>query len=597
MPRKETIFSALFIFATIFAVYGGSLSSGFIWDDQFLVIENPLVRAPLWSFQIFKQDIINSGFNYTIYYRPMQILSYAVDYRIWGMSPFGFHFTNIFIHFLNALLVFILIRLLISNIPVSFCATLLFAVHPAHAGAVSYVSGRADLLALFFLLISMICFTKYKITDKVPYLAGTLAAFLFAMLSKEMAVMVPFLLVAMDAVLLGRIRKFKFQDHIPVFLFLAVYSVFHQFFFKGRYHEMFSARDIAASFVSFGKMIIDFVTVAVCPIGLHMRQGGLPVWMTAFFMIVMAIMTVALFYLKKDRRELFFSTVFFMIAIAPMFFVVRYFKVYAEHWMYTASIGIFLFVSIVIGRLFLAGKEAKIISSAVLLGMVFFYSSVTMTQTRYWATDRALSERVLSFSDKDASAQYYEAFSYMKDKKYEESLNVMDRHMADNKKDPRAWYIKGRFELTAGKAEDARKDFEEAVKVNPVFDDAHFGLALVYLGRGEKEAGVAALNKVLSINPRYIQAHILLTTIYSETGANDKALIFARRAYEIDPYNYEVLVNLGTAYVVSGEVQKGARLFLEASELYPERPAPWYNLAYLFDKSGDNVSAEQYLEK
>jgi len=72
--------------------------------DEYLVVQNPLVRAPLFSFQIFRQDILSSNFTKTFYYRPIQMLSYAIDYRLWGMNPSAFHFTNILVHFLNVLL-------------------------------------------------------------------------------------------------------------------------------------------------------------------------------------------------------------------------------------------------------------------------------------------------------------------------------------------------------------------------------------------------------------------------------------------------------------------------------------------------------------
>ena len=192
MTKKQYTLISLTILAAVVVCYSSSLYSGFIWDDKFLVAENPIIRAPLWSGYLFTQDPANSGFSFTIYYRPMQMLSYALDYRIWGLNPFGFHLTNMLIHFFNGLLVFFLTKKITGREPLAIMASLLFVVNPAHAGAVSYISGRADLLMFFFGFLSMLCFYLFKKKGDSPHLAGSAVFFVFALLSKEAAIIIPF---------------------------------------------------------------------------------------------------------------------------------------------------------------------------------------------------------------------------------------------------------------------------------------------------------------------------------------------------------------------------------------------------------------------
>jgi hypothetical protein len=94
------------------------------------------------------------------FFRPLFILSYLIDTRIWGAKPFGFHLTNIVFHSLNAFLTFLLSRRLIENLKltarmqqtVALGAGALFLLHPSHTEAVSWISGRADIFATFFCL-------------------------------------------------------------------------------------------------------------------------------------------------------------------------------------------------------------------------------------------------------------------------------------------------------------------------------------------------------------------------------------------------------------------------------------------------------------
>ena len=173
MSWRENLLIISVLFVAVFVCYAATLNAGFVWDDQFIILSNPLIRAPLWSFAPFKQDIVNSSFTYTIYYRPIQILSYAVDYRLWGMNSSGFHFFGIFLHFLNSILVFFLILKLVREKAIALLAAIFFAVHPAYSGAISYISSRADLLFFFFGFLSMLLYVFFKEKKKALLLAAS----------------------------------------------------------------------------------------------------------------------------------------------------------------------------------------------------------------------------------------------------------------------------------------------------------------------------------------------------------------------------------------------------------------------------------------
>ena len=140
------------------------------------------------------------------FFRPLFILSYAIDGALWGTNPFGYHLTNIALHALNSYLVFILSAQLMrrnghdaaSSLRVSVAAGLIFLLLPSHTEAVSWISGRADLIATFFVLSALIFYDSYRQERSSPYLAATLALSMLALLAKESALCLPLIIIAIE---------------------------------------------------------------------------------------------------------------------------------------------------------------------------------------------------------------------------------------------------------------------------------------------------------------------------------------------------------------------------------------------------------------
>ncbi len=132
------------------------------------------------------------------YYRPITNLSYGLDYAIWGLEPLGYHITDLMLHTLNSILVFVFIRNLDGKrgVWVAFLAASIFALHPVHIETVPAIARRADLLSAFFLLLSLISWQMSRATrtsGRWLYLGTSLLLCGLAMGSKDSAIVLPFL--------------------------------------------------------------------------------------------------------------------------------------------------------------------------------------------------------------------------------------------------------------------------------------------------------------------------------------------------------------------------------------------------------------------
>lgn len=157
-PKKEITswhhaLSLCLIVVLTFAVYANSLQGEFIWDDKDLIVDNSYIKN--WSnldtnltkdFFYRSQDKGKVG-----YYRPVITLSYMLDYSLWKQNSSGYHLTNLIFHVLNSVTIYLLVLLLSGSLICSLLVSLLFAVHPIHTESVSWIAGRTDLIASFFL--------------------------------------------------------------------------------------------------------------------------------------------------------------------------------------------------------------------------------------------------------------------------------------------------------------------------------------------------------------------------------------------------------------------------------------------------------------
>src|SRR5213078_651512 len=179
-----------------------------IWDDQYLVRDNPLIKSPLLILESFRHYLFLDS--YSSHYRPVQNISYFLDYLFWNTNEFGFHLTNVLLHISSGILLYFLLRQLIlsfllprasqpvrqmalKRIPwishAAFLIALLWAVHPVHSAAVDYISGRADSLAFFFAAAGWLLFWKAQDCSRATsrMIINILAAScgLLALLSRE----------------------------------------------------------------------------------------------------------------------------------------------------------------------------------------------------------------------------------------------------------------------------------------------------------------------------------------------------------------------------------------------------------------------------
>ena len=179
----------LLFFVLIFAVYGRVIAYDYSYlDDQQLILEHADILERANAEEIFFNDVFFSPAN-SFYYRPILTWSFVLDWHLSGGNIHFFHFSNLIYHFIAVCLLFYLLMLSEINKEKALFLALLFALHPVVSQAVAWVPGRNDSLAAIFIFSSFIFFSRFLKFQKIRDLVFLGITFLFALLTKESAVL------------------------------------------------------------------------------------------------------------------------------------------------------------------------------------------------------------------------------------------------------------------------------------------------------------------------------------------------------------------------------------------------------------------------
>ena len=220
--KKRVLLETLSLPLLSFLLLLPLLGYGFLSDDFPLIVANPRLQS--WS--LFFQNLLTPFFSFPAnpqlhYWRPTTLLSYALELRLWGVSPWGFHLTNILLHTANTLLLYLLLKRFRPEGALPWTASLLFLLHPAHGENIAWISGRTDLLAFLFLALSLLFRLEYE--ERKRGLSISLLFFTLALLSKEAALLflpLLFLLFPSKGLKNRLLLLLPYLSLLPLYLFL-----------------------------------------------------------------------------------------------------------------------------------------------------------------------------------------------------------------------------------------------------------------------------------------------------------------------------------------------------------------------------------------
>ncbi|MDP2913697.1 MAG: hypothetical protein Q8N91_06825 [Candidatus Omnitrophota bacterium] len=556
MPTKYHLSLILLIIALTLLVYYDSFNNSFVYDDYPFLVENPAVRiltlrgiisnfidrAAASSSERLSKDV----------WRPFVTTSFAIDYRLWGLKPRFYHIENTAFHTMNAILVYCITFLILKDALAAFIASLVFAIHPAETEAVTWVSGRSNVLFLLFFLLAFIFHirdTGYK--KSVLNRALSLVFFAFSLFSKEMAIALPLVLILYDAHFHGR-RSLKtyVNNYLPFFLVGAFYLI-ARFSVLGTIaqKEEWWGGGIFANILVTLKAVAEYIRILLFPVNLkimYLVDAPKSLFerdiLAALFIIFLAIF----FYLANMRRkEASFYILWFFITLIPVSNIVPFKAVMAERFLYLPMIGFASCFGMIFSN---AGSNPRLgtMSRAVLnfifIAILIFYGAATISRNCEWRDEITFYAQESIRSPKDPTAHYNLAFAYGK-----EAHRYADREegIAD------AYYGL------------AIKEYKEALSLKPDSQLAYAGLGNVYNELGFYDDGIKNFRKASAIKEDS-DIYNNMAVSYYRKGIFDETIKFCKKALYLKPGHANAYINMGNAFYAKKEYGKAKLAWLEA---------------------------------
>lgn len=558
--RKQVILICLMVFIVASFTYLNTLKGDFVWDDEYLVVKNSQVKSFTHLGGIFKNYLGYGSGNINNFYRPLQELSYMVDYSVWGENPFGFHLTNIILHALASVLVFIFLFYLCADKLTSGLSALFYAVHPVHTEAVSYIAGRTDSLYLCFMLLSLILFIRYaqsfkrnKRKEHLFYLS--LVLFIFSLLAKEIAMVTPaliflyvFFFLRLPATKESYKRlKWKF---LPFAGILAVYVLLRLTvldFSNIAPASIFKAVPLGYRFLTFLRSLPVYIRIIIAPFDLHMERT---MAISRSFLSTGAVLTliglaIALWLVwisYKRNRIVSFAILWFFINLLPVSNIIPINSFIAEHWIYASSIGIFFLMS---------------------LGIVWVYRNIIPDKNIWKGGYLILIGFILGA---------YAFISVGRNIEWSDEVLFYKSTLRYQKGNSRIYLNLGNSYVERGNLKMAEKEYREALKINPEYAAAYGNLGSIYLRQDRNKEAKEMLMKALEVRPFYPEAHYNLGLANYREGKYKKSEENLITATQQMPQFYQAWNSLGELYIREKEANKAVECFKKSLQIFPNQP-------------------------
>ncbi|MBL7207805.1 MAG: glycosyltransferase family 39 protein, partial [Desulfobacterales bacterium] len=203
--RREGVV-CLFLALTVLAVYWQVGNHEFVnYDDKDYITENQHVQAGLTLKSIAWAFTSTHAGNW----HPLTWLSHMLDCQIYGLNPCGHHFTSVFFHILNSILLFLVFKRMTGAFWKSAFVAALFALHPLHVESVAWAAERKDVLSAFFWMLTMGSYIRYVERPGTNRYLLVLLFFALGLMAKPMLITLPFVLLLLDYWPLGRFHVRK----------------------------------------------------------------------------------------------------------------------------------------------------------------------------------------------------------------------------------------------------------------------------------------------------------------------------------------------------------------------------------------------------
>ena len=521
----KTICICIALAALTWAVFGQTVQYDFVnYDDPSYVYQNARITSGI--------NVANVAWAFTHVHsenwHPLTTITHMLDCQLHGLNARWHHFTNVLLHCLAVVLLFVALERMTDALWRSAFVATVFAVHPLHVESIAWVAERKDVLSAVFFMLTLLAYLHYTRAPSIGRYSAVALVLALGLMSKSMLVTLPFVLLLLDYWPLGRFGTHRSNharrllqlvlEKIPLIALSAISSVVTFLAQRGAIgwtdQLPLSAR-ISNALVAYVVYIRQMFWPARLAVFYPHPENRLPAWEVALAVIVLVGITATAFVFRKKAPYFTTGWLWYLGMLVPVIGLVQVgWQGHADRYTYLPQIGLYIAVTWAVTDLTRSWRFQQMALGAATVLIVGALSCCAWLQTSYWRDSETL--------------------------------------------------------------------FSHALAVTNNNDVALNNLGIVFLDKGQLDDAISRLQAAIDLRPENAPAHDNLAKALLKKGQVSEAMVHYRKFLELEPGNVEARNTLGTAFIQQGRVREAIEQWQEALETQPENGNAASNLAWVF---------------
>ncbi len=535
----------LCLFVLTWVVFAQTLRYDFVnYDDPRYVYQNTRITGGIdfanvaWAFSHIHSEN----------WHPLTTITHMLDCQLHGLNAGGHHFTNVLLHGLAVVLLFVALERMTGALWRSAFVSAVFAVHPLHVESVAWIAERKDVLSAFFLMLTLLAYLHYTRAPSIGRYLTVAFVVALGLMSKPMLVTLPFVLLLLDYWPLGRFEAHRSNigrqvlqlilEKIPLIALSAVSSIVTFLAQRGAIgwtEQLPVSARISNALVAYVIYIRQMFWPARLAVFYPHPENRLPVLEISLAFIVLVGITAAAFVFRKKAPYFMTGWLWYLGMLVPVIGLVQVgWQGHADRYTYLPQIGLYVAVTWAVTDLTRSWRFQRMALGVAALIVVGVLSWRGWLQTSYWRDSETL--------------------------------------------------------------------FTHALAVTSNNDVALNNLGIIFLEKGQLDDAISKLQAAIDLRPENAPAHDNLAKALLKKGQVAEAMVHYRKFLEIEPENIEARNTLGTALIQQGHLKEAIDQWQDALALQPNNGNAASNLAWVFatcpeDSIRDGARAVELGEK
>jgi Tfp pilus assembly protein PilF len=607
VSRIKLVGVALVIFAGALWLYWPSVHGEFLAvDDVEYLRQSERWNGLTWNAVKWAFTCTDS------YYHPLARLSHVLDYQIWGENAAGHHATSVFLHALNAALVFGLLWTLLGatslspgeRLMLALWVAAVFAIHPLQVESVAWISGRTQLLCTMFCIGSIWAYTAGSRRWVVWGL------YVGALLCKPMAVSLPFVMLAIDYYPLRRHEQLgwgRLVSEKAVWIALAAVVVVVTMITKLQHGGVVA---LSAGVPLSLRVLLMFKSLTFYPLKLvwpaHLSPSYPISWSQShgrwpLLASVLSVLMITAAVILERRRWPMLAAAWgaYVVLVLPVSgLMLTAAQSVAQRHAYMAMLPLLLLAG---GAGVWLWRRSPTVVRVVMVGLVAGQLGVFAVRTRGlipdWHNEETMRRaEVVALPDSEDANRLFAMF-LLDHGRAREALQYAQR---DVEVAPQLWLSHltlGHVLGQLGRRQEAMAQDEQALRMNPDFAQAHYNFGMAMLDLGKVPEAVEHFEQALRIKPDYAEAQNSLGNALRQAGKIEEAIAHYEQALRIKPDYAGAHNNLGLLLMQTGRIDEAIAHFEQALRIKPDYAEAHCALGMALEQAGQVREAIGHYEQ